>query len=166
MKYVEMLMSVVTFLFALIVMFGCGKNDTDMTSTYRAIPGPQGSPGPAGTNGTNGVDGAVGPQGSPGPQGPAGPQGSPGPKGSPGPTGPQGPAGANGTVITTVQFCPGTVSYPTTFPEFGLCINNTIFGVFSANGGFLAELPPGVYNSNAVGSSCTFTIGTNCKITH
>jgi hypothetical protein len=78
----------------------------------------------------------------------------------------QGPAGSNGTVITTVQFCPGTSSYPSTFPELGLCINNNLYAVYSANDGFLTLIPPGSYNSNAIGSSCTFTVLPNCSISH
>lgn len=83
----------------------------------------------------------------------------------PGPTGATGPAGANGTAITVVQFCAGvTPSYPSTFPETGLCINGNIYAVYSANDGFLTEIVPGAYNSNAIGSSCSFTVLPNCLI--
>lgn len=90
-----------------------------------------------------------------------GAQGSPG---NPGSAGPQGATGANGATINVVTFCPGTTSFPTTFLEVGLCINNQIYGVYSANNGFLALLPPGTYNSNAVGSNCDFTIAANCVV--
>jgi hypothetical protein len=77
----------------------------------------------------------------------------------------QGPPGTPGTVITTVQFCPNVVSiYPTTFPEYGLCINGNVYAVYSANDGFLTLTPPGTYNSNAIGSACAFTILPNCVI--
>jgi hypothetical protein len=109
--------------------------------------GIQGLPGSNGIDGTNGVDGAQGPQGLPGPQG------------IPGPT------GQDGTQITVVQFCPNdTPSYPSTFPEVGVCIDNQLYAVYSTHGGFLALLTPGIYNSNAVGSNCDFTVLPNCQI--
>jgi Collagen triple helix repeat (20 copies) len=120
--------------------------------------GAQGIQGGNGTNGTNGIDGTNGTNGATGAQGPQGPQGIPGS------TGAQGPAGADGTQITVVQFCPGTPSYPSTFPETGLCINGNIYAVYSKNDGFLTEIPPGLYRSNAVSSSCTFAVGANCQI--
>jgi hypothetical protein len=83
--------------------------------------------------------------------------------GNPGSNGSQ---GTPGTVITPVQFCNGfTQSYPNTFAESGICINGNIWGVYSLNGGFLAELPPGTYSSDGVNASCTFTIKANCVIT-
>ncbi len=100
-----------------------------------------------------------------GPQGLPGPGGNNGATGATGPEGPQGPAGANGTVITPIQFCTGTPSYPSTFPEYGLLINGRIYAVYSANDGFLTYLPPGEYYSNAIGSSCDFTVNANGTIT-
>lgn len=75
-----------------------------------------------------------------------------------------GAAGLNGTIITPVKFCSQSPSYPTTFPEYGLCINNNLYAVYSANDGFLTLIPPGVYSSNAIGSACSFTVLANCKI--
>lgn len=92
-------------------------------------------------------------------RGPAGSQGVPGTPGI------QGPVGQDGTVIEIVQFCPGTTpSYPSTFPEIGEVINGRTYAVYSANGGFLTYLPPGTYNSNAIGSNCNFTIGTDGRL--
>ena len=109
--------------------------------------GSTGAQGPTGSNGSNGVNGSQGPQGI---QGPAGIDGL---------------NGADGTQITVVQFCKDvTPSYPSTFPESGLCINGNLYGVYSANDGFLAYLPPGAYYSNAVGSNCNFTILLNCVV--
>lgn len=85
-------------------------------------------------------------------------------KGDSGSQGPPGPAGLDGTQITVVQFCPGTTTYPGTFVETGLCINNKIWAVYSANNGFLTEVVPGTYSSNAVGSNCTFTVLPGCII--
>jgi len=103
--------------------------------------GPIGDTGPAGINGTNGSNGTNGQDGA------------------------VGPKGADGTIITPIQFCPNVHPvYPSTFPEYGVCINGNIFAVYSANDGFLALIPPGVYSSNAIGSSCTFTVLANCQI--
>lgn len=105
-----------------------------------------------------------------GDHGDLGSQGSVGNTGAPGSVGPQGPAGVNGTngvnatPVTIVQFCPGTTSYPSEFNEIGFCINGNVYGTYSANDGFSTLLPPGTYNSNAIGSSCTFTIQANCHI--
>lgn len=78
--------------------------------------------------------------------------------------GPQGPAGENATSVTIVRFCPGTTVYPTKFVEVGFCVDNKIYGTYSTHGGFSTELPPGTYNSNAVGSSCNFEIKANCEV--
>jgi hypothetical protein len=119
-------------------------------------------------------NGAVGSQGVPGEsiQGPAGQQGQVGPTGpkgdagSQGPVGPQGSPGVPGTTVTSVQFCLGvTPDYPSAFPEVGFCISGNLYAVYSTNGGFLTYIPPGVYSSNGVNSSCTFTVGSNCEVT-
>lgn len=101
-----------------------------------------------------------------GPQGDPGNTGAQGSQGIQGSQGLQGPTGLNGSTITLVQFCPGTPSYPSTFPEIGMCINNKLYAVYSANDGFLTLIPPGVYHSNAIGSSCNFTILPNCGISN
>ena len=88
--------------------------------------------------------------------GPTGGTGGTGPQGVPGPTG---PAGAAGTVISIVQLCPGFVAaYPSIFPEVAECINGELYGVYSANGGFLSALPSGTYYSNGIGASCNLVI--------
>lgn len=80
--------------------------------------------------------------------------------------------GANGTPgtdltpVSIVQFCPNVTTYPTTFSEIGFCISSKVYGTYSANDGFSAYLPPGTYSSNGINSSCTFTIGANCAISH
>jgi hypothetical protein len=40
-----------------------------------------------------------------------------------------------------------------------------MYGVYSDNGGFLSELPPGEYSSDGINASCSFTIGANCSVT-
>lgn len=97
-------------------------------------------------------------------RGPAGHGGPAGPKGDAGPVGETGPAGQDGTLITVVKFCTDTATYPSTFPEYGLCIDSKLYAVYSTNGGFLAYIPNGSYSSNAVGSSCTFTVN-GCDVT-
>ena len=82
-----------------------------------------------------------------------------------GATGPQGIPGINAPPIRIVQFCSGTPSYPSVFPEVGFCINGEIYAVYSANDGFLAEIEPGRYESNAIGSSCSFTVLPDCVVT-
>lgn len=73
--------------------------------------------------------------------------------------------GTNGTLVIPQQFCPGYVqSYPSTFAESGLCIGGQMYGVYSANDGFLALMPSGIYQSHGINSDCTFTLSSNCKI--
>lgn len=131
---------------------------------------------------------------NPGPQGPVGPVGNTGTPGASGRNGQDGKsctikettggaeilcpdsepveilngqngvAGAPGTLILPIKFCPGESVYPSTFVENGFCIDGKLYAVYSQNGGFMAEIPPGTYNSNAIGSSCNFTVLTNCRI--
>lgn len=85
--------------------------------------------------------------------------------GAAGQTGAVGATGSDATPVMVVQFCTGfTQSYPNTFAESGICVNNEMLGVYSENGGFLAVLPPGNYSSDGINSSCTFTIGANCTV--
>lgn len=89
----------------------------------------------------------------------------PGPAGVTGPQGQIGPSGVNPTPTTEVQLCNGFIpTYPNIFPEYALCIGNQLWGIYSANGGFMALLLPGVYNSNGIGASCTFTVEANCIV--
>lgn len=158
-------------------------------SVYRA----DGVPGEAGKNGTDGagckvetqpfgalvscgcvqqIGGEVcsskvfvpnGQPGQPGQQGPVGITGDTGPKGD---QGEQGIPGVVGTQIDPVQLCPSSFvpSYPNSFPEVALCIDGTLYGVYSTNGGFLAELTPGSYSSNGINVSCTFTVVNGCVV--
>lgn len=70
----------------------------------------------------------------------------------------------NGFSFRAIQFCKAVSNYPTVFPELGFCIDHNLYAVYSANNGFLVLVPPGVYDSNAIGSSCTFTVVDNCGI--
>lgn len=111
-----------------------------------ALSGCSGETGPVGASGKNGAIGGVGSTG------PAGDQGV------------QGPAGADGTVITMVKLCPGTPSH-SVFVEYAMCINGNLYGVYSANGGFLALLSNGSYTSDGIGADCCLTIN-GCTVAH
>lgn len=93
--------------------------------------------------------------------------GETGPQGIPGQSivGPEGPRGADGQIAQVIPLCPGTSNYGV-FVEVGLCINNKLYAVYSANGGFLTYLAPGNYVSNAIGSACNLTVQPNCVVTH
>ena len=93
-------------------------------------------------------------------------RGKAGLNGSNGVTGPQGIAGNNGSVITRVQFCPGTGAYPSVFPEVGLLIDGHLYAVYSSLGGYLFEVLPGNYASNSIGNSCSFTVNSDLSITN
>lgn len=147
-----------------------------------------GSTGPSGSNGAQGSTGKTGASGQPGATGAQGHAGVDGTgcqvtalaEGNP--AAPNGglletcPDGSSAVVqngqgwdrsqtITPIDFCPGfTQSYPSTFAESGLCIDGVTYGVYSANGGFLAMLPPGTYSSNGINASCTFEVPANCSV--
>jgi len=173
------------------LMSGCVLTGPEGPSGPQGSVGPTGSEGPVGNNGPQGNQGSPGPVGSPGPTGNTGSQGAPGenctvsavtasdvapnggsliscPDGSQSLVlnGTDGQAGTPGTVITPIQFCSGTGSYPSTFPEVGFCINNNLYAVYSANGGFLTEVLPGTWSSDGINNSCTFTVSANCVVTH
>lgn len=80
--------------------------------------------------------------------------------------GTNGSNGTNGTVVAPIQFCVGTTVYPSNFEELGFCINNKLYAVYSANNGFLTEIVPGTYQSNAIGNTCTFTVAANCQVSN
>lgn len=95
--------------------------------------------------------------------------GAPGTKGDTGATGPQGPAGSNGhdgndAAMVPVKLCPGETVYPSVFVEYAFCIDGNLYGTYSANDGFTAMLPPGLYSSNTIGSRCNFEIRPNCVV--
>lgn len=108
----------------------------------------QGLKGEKGDSGERGSDGSVGPTG---------------PAGTPGES-IVGPKGEDGTVVTLVQLCPGTTTYSTTFVEVAMCINKKLYGVYSANNGFMTYFPPGTYHSQAIGSACNLVIKENCVV--
>ena len=98
-----------------------------------------------------------------GPKGDIGFNGADGAAGAPGPIGNPGQDGQDASPVTVVQLCPGVSGYGT-FIEVGFCVDNKLYGTYSANGGFSTYLPPGTYNSNAINSSCTFTVVSGCDL--
>lgn len=95
----------------------------------------------------------------------AGPQGQQGATGAQGATGETGTPGQDAHPVSVIQLCGTCVaSYPSVFPETGVCINDKLYGVYSANGGFLVELTPGAYGSNGINCSCSFTIAKHCVV--
>jgi hypothetical protein len=125
-------------------------------------------------NGTNGRDGKDGLPGSNGGcttsvvlPGPAAPNGGTTISCSDGSTALllNGTNGIDGTLITPVQFCPGTGHYPNVFPEVGFIIGGRMYAVYSDKGGFLFEVLPGNYHSNAIGNSCNFTLNSDLTVT-
>lgn len=103
----------------------------------------------------------------PGPMGPTGANGAAGPAGDTGGVGPQGAPGQSGTdaeSVTVVQLCSGAPTYGSVYPEVAFCIQGRLYATYSANGGFSTYLSPGSYNSNAVGSSCSFAVLEGCEI--
>lgn len=135
------ILTVLCLLTIIAVLTACGD--------FKGDRGYDGTPGQAGPRGEAGIDGQ---------------QGSAGNTGTPGSTGAQGPAGADGKIATVVQLCPGTPVYGSVYVETAICINNQLYGVYSANGGFLTLLTPGAYSSNAIGSACSLTVLPNCEI--
>lgn len=69
--------------------------------------------------------------------------------------------------VTMVQFCSnysGT-TYPTSFPEFGLCLNNLLYGVYwDGHNSWLAEIVPGYYLSTSTSAPCNFHVLPNCGV--
>lgn len=104
-------------------------------------------------------------------KGDPGAPGTPGYDGAPGVTGPAGPAGeagrdgVDGAGVYTVQLCPGTTLYPSTFIEHALCIGGHLYAVYSIPHAFLTEIVPGAYESKAIGSRCNLTVLPNCVVT-
>ncbi len=87
--------------------------------------------------------------------------------GSTGHQGLPGLPGANATPITLFKFCPNAVgSYASSFPEYGIRVNNDIYAVYSANGGFLTLLLPGPYVTTGIGVNCNFTINTDGSLSY
>lgn len=176
----DMIKMVMVFVVLSIVATGCGS--------LADRQGPQGSTGAVGSNGSQGVSGATGPQGAVGGQGARGEAGADGVNGSNGlpctvvaytggvqivcPDGStqvvlNGVDGSDATPVTTVEFCGAgyEATYPTVFPEYGLIIGGKLYGVYSANGGFLAAMPAGAYTSNGINASCNFTVNADNSIT-
>lgn len=126
------------YLILALLLTGCGIGGLP---TVVEIPGPKGDSGAQGANGTNGADGAKGDKGD------------------------KGDTGEDGASPAMIKFCPQYVTtYPSVFPEYGICLTNKLFGVYyDGNHAFLAEIVPGRYVSTSP-NTCSFTVKANCVI--
>lgn len=72
-----------------------------------------------------------------------------------------------GNNVSTVLFCANTTTtYLTSFPEFGLCINNLLYGVYwDGHNSWLAQIVPGYYLSTSTSAPCNFHVLPNCGVT-
>ncbi len=90
-------------------------------------------------------------------------------RGATGSTGGVGPAGERGLPgpgesVTAVRFCAESSTYPSVFGEVGLCISGQLYAVYSSKA-TLVLIPPGRYQSDSIGSACSFTVLINCVVT-
>jgi hypothetical protein len=80
------------------------------------------------------------------------------------------PDGSTVTLPTSnfsmVQFCSQySTTYPNSFPEFGVCLNNVLYVVYwSGTDAWLAEIVPGNYVSTSQTSPCSFTVISGCEV--
>lgn len=68
--------------------------------------------------------------------------------------------------IGIVSLCSAVTQYPIVFTEVAFCIGNNLYAVYSENDGFLTYVPPGNYSSHGHNSSCSFTVQSNCVVSH
>lgn len=77
----------------------------------------------------------------------------------------QGPTVVQENKTKPIKLCEGETSYPSSFPEYGLCIDNVLYGVFWMNGSaWLGEIAEGRYRSTSSSVKCNFTVKPNCVI--
>lgn len=92
--------------------------------------------------------------------------GKDGGSGAAGNNGAPGSNGQDATPITAVKFCIGaTTVYPTSFPEYGFCINGKIYATYwDGTNAWTAEVVPGYYSSTSTSAPCSFSVTANCVI--
>lgn len=75
--------------------------------------------------------------------------------------------GKDSIPVQPVQFCPGIPTmYPTTFAEYGLCIDNQLFAVYwDGVNSWVSLVPPGTYRSTSSTAPCTFLVSVGCQVT-
>lgn len=81
--------------------------------------------------------------------------------------GEKGEVGQNGssTEIVSIKLCPYTDNYPNVFPEYAVCIDNELFGVYwDSKNAWLAKIIPGYYASTSTSAPCTFEVKENCEV--
>lgn len=124
----------------------------------KSITGPKGDTGAIGPTGPRGTDGLNGNDGRDGQDGTNGRDGNDGANGR------DGRDGTDASPVVAVALCSDTPSYPSVFVEYAFCIDHNLYAVYSDRGGFATLLTPGAYRSNAIGSSCNFTVKANCEV--
>jgi hypothetical protein len=74
--------------------------------------------------------------------------------------------GQDATPVKMVKFCPNAPdTYPSSFPEYGICLGNKIYAVYWNNTAFLSYLTPGNYVTTSVNVNCSFKVLANtCEI--
>lgn len=135
---------IIYFMFGFVLLTGCG----DKTAYIQGPPGERGEQGPAGSIGLPGVS-IVGPQG---PVGPSGPTGLP---------------GLDTTPVTMIKLCLGNTIYPSSFPEYAICISSKLYAVYwDGRNSWLAEIPSGSYRSTSTSVPCNFNVLPNCVVNY
>ena len=90
----------------------------------------------------------------------------PGKDGTNGKDGANGQDGKDGTSIEMIKFCPQETQYPTSFPEYGFCIEGKLYATYyDKHNAWTSEIPPGLYMSTSTNAPCNFIVHDNCKIT-
>lgn len=75
--------------------------------------------------------------------------------------------GVDAAQVSMVQLCAGSTTYPTSFPEFGTCVNDQLYGVYwDGHNAWQALIAPGTWNSTSSSVPCSFTVGPNCQVTY
>lgn len=69
--------------------------------------------------------------------------------------------------ISFVQFCPSvTPTYPSMFPEVGICYNNSLYAVYwDKHNAWLSSIPNGYYKSTSTSAPCNFHV-VNCNVSY
>ena len=177
-------MKLLNSLVLLVMMSACGP-----IVLPKGEPGPQGSPGPQGPAGPSGPAGqpgssctvATNPNGAlitctDGSSSPIanGSHGLPGTPAAPCSVSNLGystiiscPDGTQSVVdnVRMVQLCPSyATTYPTSFPEFGFCVNSKLYATYWNNiQAFTALIVPGTYQSTSP-QVCNFKVLANCVV--
>lgn len=94
--------------------------------------------------------------------------GKDGAQGVQGEAGPRGQSGTNGTNVTMIKFCPQFPdTYGSSYPEYGMCVDNNLYAVYFNNAGkisWLTLLTSGNYTTTTSFGNCNFKVKPNCIV--